>query len=69
MDKKTVAFAEIISHKYRNEIVVTYTDDSVEALFAYYPDELSFSADEFVGLTADEANDLCYERDHNYLRG
>lgn len=39
-----------------------------EQLFEYYPDELTFSAGEFVGLTVDEAHALKFSRDKAYLQ-
>ena len=37
-------------------------------LFDYYPDELSFTASEFVGLSLDEAHGLKFKRDKEYLQ-
>lgn len=37
-------------------------------LFWYYPDELSFTPEEFVGLTVDEARALKHKKDVAYLR-
>ena len=37
-------------------------------LFNYYPDELSFTAGEFVGLTVEEAPGLKFTKDKNYLQ-
>lgn len=68
MNKKTIAFVEIVRHRWHNEVVATYVDDSVEVLFEYYPDEISFSEHEFVGLTSDEAHELFIKKDTAYLR-
>ncbi len=38
-------------------------------LFTFYPDEISFDADEFVGLSDKKALDLRKERDHEYFIG
>jgi hypothetical protein len=44
-------------------------EDGVEAeLFSFYPDELSFSEAEFIGLTVEQARRLFFERDVRYLR-
>jgi hypothetical protein len=53
------------------EVHVVYEEDApVECfLFQYYPDELSFSADEFIGLTEDQAHQLFRDKDIAYLRG
>ena len=37
-------------------------------LFDYYPDEISFTADEFVGLTVAEARQLKFKKDKRYLQ-
>jgi len=39
-----------------------------ELLFDYYPDEISFTPDEFIGLTAKEARTLKFEKDKAYLQ-
>jgi hypothetical protein len=39
-----------------------------EELFEYYPDEISFSAWEFVGLTKEQAYNLKFKKDKNYLK-
>lgn len=37
-------------------------------LFQYYPDELFFSPEEFVGLTEEQAHGLFLKKDTAYLR-
>lgn len=39
-----------------------------EKLFTYYPDEISFQAEEFIGLTKPDAYALFQQRDSDYLR-
>jgi hypothetical protein len=50
------------------EVHVTLEDGSEQKLFEYYPDEISFSEKEFVGLTLDEARGLKTKKDKTYLR-
>ena len=50
------------------EVWVTLEDGSEHMLFSYYPDEISFSAGEFVGLTVEAACQLRHKRDVAYLR-
>lgn len=50
------------------KVSVTYEDGSAEDLFSFYPDEISFSAGEFVGLTREEGLALRHKRDVAYLR-
>ena len=49
------------------EVFVTLEDDSEHWLFTYYPDEISFSPDDFIGLTLDEAHALKFHRDRDFL--
>nr|WP_298657075.1 hypothetical protein [uncultured Flavobacterium sp.] len=45
------------------------TDDGREHyLFQYYPDEISFTEKEFIGLTLDEARRLKFKKDKAYLQ-
>lgn len=44
-------------------------DDGAELeLFEYYPDEISFTAEEFVGLTLSEATALRQQKDKAYIQ-
>jgi hypothetical protein len=49
------------------EVYVTLEGGEEVRLFDYYPDEISFTADEFVGLTIDECRHLKFVKDRNYL--
>jgi len=40
-----------------------------EYLFEYYPDEISFTPEEFIGKTIEEARHLKFEKDKMYLQG
>lgn len=50
------------------QVTATFEDGTVETLFSYYSDEIQFTADEFVGLTACEARQLHYDRDLAWIR-
>jgi hypothetical protein len=50
------------------EVIATFEDGSRKSLFSFYPDEVSFRASEFVGLTEEEAHSLHQQRDTAYLR-
>lgn len=39
-----------------------------QKLFSFYPDEISFSPGEFIGLTRTEAGRLFHRKDVEYLR-
>ena len=49
------------------EVHVTLEDNTEQLLFSYYPDEISFSSSEFIGLTIDQAKHLKFIKDRNYL--
>ena len=50
------------------EVKVTLEDGSEKVLFGFYPDEISFSESEFIGLTEEEARVLKGKKDRAYLR-
>lgn len=66
---KRIKLCEITELGYTNEVDVMYNDGSVEMIFRYYPDELTFDEREFIGLTKEEALKLFILRDMAYLRG
>jgi hypothetical protein len=50
------------------QVTATFADGSTKVLFDYYPDEISFTPSEFIGLTEAEAHDLKYQKDLRYLQ-
>jgi hypothetical protein len=50
------------------QVHVTLENGVEEYLFDYYPDEISFSPSEFVGLTKDEAIHLKFVKDKRFLQ-
>ena len=52
----------------RPKVAVTYTDGIRETLFFFYPEELAFTEQEFIGLTRDQALALRQSKDVAYLR-
>ena len=50
------------------QVWVTYEDNKTEFLFEYYPDEISFTPNEFVGMTRSEAVHLKFKKDKAYLQ-
>lgn len=49
--------------------VFVTTEDGVEHfLYMYYPDEISFTESEFIGLTIDECRSLFGKKDRAYLK-
>ena len=51
-----------------SEVVATFADCSTKPLFSFFPDEVSFQASEFTGLTEEEAYTLFQRKDTTYLR-
>ena len=49
------------------QVFVTTDDGDEQLLFEYYPDEISFTPSDFVGLTLEEARQLKFKRDRDYL--
>jgi hypothetical protein len=49
------------------QVWLTYEDKTEEFLFSYYPDEISFQPEEFIGLTRTDALRLCQSRDKAFL--
>jgi hypothetical protein len=50
------------------EIWITLSDGVEKLLFRYYPDEISFTERELVGLTEEEAKLLKFGRDRAFLQ-
>jgi hypothetical protein len=50
------------------EVWVTREDGTETKVFDYYPDELSFAAADFVGLTVEECRLLKFGRDRAFLQ-
>jgi len=50
------------------QVWITYEDGKEEMLFDYYPDEISFTPSEFVGLTRSEGIHLKFKKDKAYLQ-
>ncbi len=50
------------------KVYVTLENGEEEFLFEYYPDEISFTPGEFVGLTVKESHALKRKKDLNYLK-
>ena len=49
-------------------LTATLANGTTTRLFSYYIDELSFTSDELIGLTVEQACDLRHARDVAYLR-
>lgn len=50
------------------KVYVTLDNNTEECIFDYYPDEISFTPDEFIGLTIKECRHLKFVKDKNYLK-
>lgn len=49
-------------------VTVEFEDGTKKELFRFYPDEISFSPSEFIGLTEEQARKLRFDKDIAYLR-
>ena len=50
------------------KVIASFEDGSEKTLFWFYPDEISFSESEFIGLTEAQAMDLRRTKDIAFLR-
>jgi len=50
------------------KVTVTFDNGEEKMLFKYFPDEISFSEPELIGLTESEAKELKYKKDQRYLK-
>lgn len=50
------------------QVIVIDSAGKETTLFEYYPDEISFTAEEFIGLTLDQARRLKFTKDKAYLQ-
>ena len=48
-------------------VIVIYDDGRKETLFSFYPDEITFTASEFKGLTRMQAHELHQSKYKNHL--
>ena len=67
----TITDARIVPGPYgQSKVLATPNnlDEFEYTLFVFYPDELSFSASEFIGLSEDEALAIFTRKDIAYLR-
>jgi hypothetical protein len=50
------------------EVKVQFDNGEEKTLFEFYPDEISFSENEFIGLTEEAAHRLRFEKDKKYIQ-
>jgi hypothetical protein len=50
------------------KVTATFADGSVRNLFEFFPDEIDFTPQEFVGLTEIQAHELRTRKDVAYLQ-
>ena len=50
------------------QVYITLENNLEEFLFEFYPDEINFDQEEFVGLTVEEAKSLKFKKDKAYLQ-
>lgn len=65
---KTVKFQDSTRRYGNREAMATMDDGSEEFVFCWFDDELSFSPQELIAMTIEQARDLKQERDMAYLR-
>lgn len=50
------------------QVIAAFEDGSVKTLFSFRPDEVSFLASDFIGLTEAEALSLLHRKDVAFLQ-
>lgn len=50
------------------KVMITLDNGTEECIFDYYPDEISFTPDEFIGLTIGECRRLKFNKDKQFLQ-
>jgi hypothetical protein len=50
------------------QVNVKFNNGDEKTLFEFYPDEISFSESEFIGLTEEYARRLKFEKDKRYIQ-
>lgn len=50
------------------KVIATFSNGEVKTIFSFYPDEISFRDNEFIGLTERQAVNLKYKKDLKYLQ-
>jgi hypothetical protein len=50
------------------EVWATFSDGTEKMLFTYFPDEISFQEEDFLGLDEEEARLYKFGRDRSYLQ-
>ena len=50
------------------KVYITLENEVEEFLYEYYPDEISFTTSQFIGLTKDEAIHLKFVKDKRFLQ-
>lgn len=50
------------------KVMVTLDNNTEQCVFEYYPDEISFTPEEFIGLTIGECYRLKFNKDKQFLQ-
>lgn len=50
------------------KVSVRFNDGNEKTLFEFYPDEISFTEAEFIGMTEESARRLRFEKDKKYIQ-
>ena len=68
MSTPTITTAIIAEHEWGHSVVeAEFSDGTSKRLFQFYADEIQFTEQEFIGLTAEQAGALRHDRDVMYL--
>lgn len=69
MDDKRISTVQFtVNDLGKMDVIAYWTDGSFGFLLSYFPDEISFRADDFIGLTERQARELHFQRDKEHLQ-
>lgn len=67
-DARVIESVRFLPDGLKIRILAKLDDGASTSLFSYYPDELSFTERELVGLSVDHALDLFHRKDMEFLQ-
>lgn len=66
--ERTIKECKIVKNGHKMLVLVRDSTGEMGLIGSYYPDELSFTEDEFIGLTLSQAEKVIETRDTAFLR-
>ncbi len=67
VDRRLIQAVRFVSDGLKTKVLAVLDDGCTRNMFRYYPDELVFTAEELIGMTVTEAEQLYEKKDAEYL--